>query len=131
MNPTAGISKPSSSNERRIVLEAKLQELTGVFRDRSGLAVEVLADALDAIQLATDRDMLVQRMNIGARMLSDVRDAILAWDNGHYGFCEDCEEPISPKRLDAIPWAHVCVNCQEARDRRVTEADSDDLSLAA
>jgi len=131
MNPTAGMSKPSSSNERRIALEAKLEELTGVFRDRSGLAVEVLADALDAIQLATDRDMLVQRMNIGARMLSDVRGAILAWDNGHYGFCEDCEEPISPKRLDAIPWAQVCVNCQEARDRRVMEADSDGLSLAA
>ena len=131
MKPATEISKRSSLNERRVALEAKLAELTGVFQDRSGLAIEASADVLDTIHMATDRDVNVQRMNISARMLRDVRTAIVSLDNGQYGLCEDCEEPISAKRLDAIPWARVCVQCQEARDRRTTDAYSDNLSLAA
>jgi DnaK suppressor protein len=131
MKPATEISKRPSLKERRVALEAKLGELTGVFQDRSELAIEVSADVLDTIHMATDRDVIVQRMNISARMLSDVRAAIASLDNGQYGICEDCEEPIAAKRLDAIPWAAVCVPCQEARDRQNREANADKLSLAA
>ena len=115
---------------RRTVLEAKLRELTAVFRDRSELTIENSADFLDTIRMATDRDVSVQRMNISAQMLSDVREALGRLDKGEYGVCEDCEESIPPRRLDAIPWARVCVKCQEARDRRRGDAD-DNFSLAA
>jgi DnaK suppressor protein len=30
-----------------------------------------------------------------------------------FGICMECEEPISAKRLDALPWARYCVSCQE------------------
>jgi RNA polymerase-binding transcription factor len=131
MRPSTEISIQPNLNQRRAVLKAKLEELTGVFQDRSGLKVEVSADVLDTIRMVTDRDVLVERMNISARILCDVRDAIASLDTGDYGICEDCEEPISSKRLDAIPWARVCVKCQDARDRRSAEADPDSFPLAA
>jgi len=115
---------------RRTILQAKLGELTAVFRDRSELTIENSADMLDAIRMATDRDVSVQRMNISAQMLSDVREALGRLDKGGYGVCEDCEESIPPRRLDAIPWARVCVKCQEALDRRRGATD-DNFSLAA
>ena len=115
---------------RRAVLEARLGELTAVFHDRSELTIENSADMLDTIQMATDRDVSVQRMNISAQMLSDVREALGRLDKGGYGVCEDCDESIPPRRLDAIPWARLCVKCQEARDRRRTAAD-DSYPLAA
>jgi DnaK suppressor protein len=118
-------------NNRRAALEAKLGELTGVFQDRSELAIENSADILDTIQMTTDRDVLAQRMNIRARILSDVRGALDNLKNGDYGICEDCDEPISPRRLDAIPWARVCVKCQEARDRRREANNCDDFLQAA
>jgi DnaK suppressor protein len=116
---------------RRTVLEAKLGELTAVFQDRSELTIENSADMLDLIRMATDRDVSVQRMNMSAQMLSDVREALDRLDKGEYGVCEDCEEFISPRRLDAIPWARVCVKCQEARDRRHEDVDDRYSSLAA
>ena len=123
--------KPRSEiRTRRTVLQAKLGELTAVFRDRSELTIENSADVLDTIRMATDRDVSVQRMNISAQMLSDVREALGRLEKGEYGVCEDCEQSIPPRRLDAIPWAHVCVKCQEARDRRRGDAD-DNFSLAA
>jgi len=121
---------PTEIRTRRTALEAKLGELTAVFQDRSDLTIENSADMLDTIRMAADRDVSVQRMNISAQMLSDVREALDRLDKCEYGVCEDCEESIPPRRLDAIPWARVCVKCQEARDR--TRDDVDDIySLAA
>jgi DnaK suppressor protein len=118
-------------NNRRADLEAKLRELTGVFQNRSELTIENSPDILDTIQMATDRDVLAQRMNISARILSDVRRALDGLENGDDAICEDCDEPISPRRLDAIPWARVCMKCQEARDRRSVGDDGDDFLQAA
>jgi hypothetical protein len=66
-------------NHCRTALEAKLGESTGVFQDRSQLAIENSADILDTIQMATDRDVLAQRMNINSRILSDVRGRWTIW----------------------------------------------------
>jgi len=33
-----------------------------------------------------------------------------------YGLCTECEEPISPKRLDLMPYVELCVECQQAQD---------------
>ena len=38
-------------------------------------------------------------------------------EHSSYGVCLECEEPISPKRLKAIPWAERCIVCQEWADR--------------
>ncbi len=34
-------------------------------------------------------------------------------ENGTYGVCEHCGKEINPKRIEAIPWAKYCVECQE------------------
>jgi DnaK suppressor protein len=118
-------------NNRRAAVEAKLRELTGVFENRSELTIETSPDILDTIQMAMDRDVLAERMNISARILSDVRRALDSLDNGDDAICEDCDQPISQRRLDAIPWAQVCMKCQEARDRRSVTDDGEDFLQAA
>ena len=124
------MNAPTVIRNQRAALEHKLAELTAGFQDRSGLVIENSADMLDTIRMVTDRDVLVHSMNLNARTLSDVREALDRFNKGEYGVCEDCEESISPRRLQAIPWARTCVKCQEARDRRDTN-DGDDFSLAA
>lgn len=131
MRDLIAIRNHSNLKQRRAVLEKKLGELTGVFQDRSELTVETSPDALDTIQMTTDREVCVERMNISAQILSDVRAALESVNNGSYGICEDCDEPISPRRLNAIPWARVCVKCQQARDSRRNGEDPGIFDLAA
>ncbi len=38
-------------------------------------------------------------------------------EDGSYGVCESCEEAITTRRLDAVPWARYCVQCQDGLDR--------------
>jgi DnaK suppressor protein len=53
--------------------------------------------------------------------------------DGSYGTCLHCEEEISPKRLDAVPWAAYCIRCQEIADRSTEEGTEslDDLLVNA
>ena len=37
---------------------------------------------------------------------------------GDYGVCEECEEPIAPRRLELMPYALLCTECQSVRDPR-------------
>ncbi len=42
---------------------------------------------------------------------------------GTYGVCLHCEEDISPKRVNAVPWASFCIKCQEQVDRHEIEVE--------
>ena len=104
-------------------MRAKLEELSRSFEDRSELAVDTSADPLDVMRTSTDRDIRVQTLSMNSRTIAELRKAISAVDEGRYGVCEECEEQISPRRLAAIPWASVCIKCQEARDREASGTD--------
>ncbi len=47
--------------------------------------------------------------------LVKVEDALRRLDEGTYGFCERCHEPIAPARLEAMPDARRCMTCASLR----------------
>ena len=47
-----------------------------------------------------------------------IEDALEGIENGDYGFCEECEEPINEKRLQLMPFALFCVRCQSELERQ-------------
>jgi DnaK suppressor protein len=48
-----------------------------------------------------------------SRQLTLIDEAVARIDDEEYGLCQNCEQAITPKRLEAIPWARYCLNCQE------------------
>lgn len=73
-------------------------------------------DPMDQVQSRADMDMAVSFVNTDFETKRAIKKAIARLDAGAYGICEECEEEINPKRLDAIPWTTMCVNCREAHD---------------
>ena len=51
-----------------------------------------------------------------AKILQAIEEALARLDKGTYGMCRDCGEPISPARLNAIPWTRVCITCKEKQN---------------
>jgi DnaK suppressor protein len=47
--------------------------------------------------------------------------------DGTYGICLCCEDPISVKRLQAVPWAELCLGCQERSDRAAARVPGGDV----
>jgi phage/conjugal plasmid C-4 type zinc finger TraR family protein len=54
---------------------------------------------------------------LGSRQ-QDINDALDRISEGTYGICVDCGKEIPPRRLEALPFATHCVNCQSIADRR-------------
>jgi DnaK suppressor protein len=51
-----------------------------------------------------------------AKILQAIEEALARIDKGTFGACRDCGEPISPARLNAIPWTRVCITCKEKQN---------------
>ena len=111
-------------NRRKAALKAKLADLLGASSRIEDLQIENLADPLDQIKSALDREMAMNQLEVQAQLVQDVRAALDAIDDGTYGFCESCEEPIPVKRLEAVPWARRCVPCQMAVELERQERSS-------
>ncbi|MEE8414344.1 MAG: TraR/DksA C4-type zinc finger protein [Dehalococcoidales bacterium] len=45
--------------------------------------------------------------------LAEVEHALKKFEEGTYGFCDSCGQPIAPERLEALPQAGLCVPCKE------------------
>jgi DnaK suppressor protein len=110
------------------VLMAKANELRQSQISKDQIAIERNAELLDEIQRTADREIAMASMTIDWRTSSLVAEALKRVDNGEYGICSECEEAISERRLNAIPWAKYCIKCQELADRKV---DVFELSEAA
>jgi len=48
-----------------------------------------------------------------SRQVILINEALTRISDDEYGTCQNCEKLINPKRLDAVPWARYCLNCQE------------------
>ena len=101
----------------KAILEAKQAEASRTMRNREGIIVEKSADDLDEIELAVSRDIAIQNLDRESRMLRDIRNSLQRIDQDKFGSCLNCEQEISRRRLEAVPWAQLCLRCQEAADR--------------
>jgi DnaK suppressor protein len=116
------------------ILKRREAELALVLRKRDGIAIEKCADQMDEVQYASERDLAIRNVDRETVLLREVRAALRRIHEGSFGTCLECETAISPKRLAAVPWALLCIRCQEAADRDRSEGSdllSDSRSKAA
>src|ERR1700689_3989251 len=83
-------------------LQTKLSEVTQTKGLRDAIAVEQSADPLDTTQRALEREMATVGLDRNATLARQIRAAISRINQGGYGVCLECEEPISQKRLAAV-----------------------------
>jgi len=113
---------PGDPSEFKKILDRKKAELVQSLRKRSDISIEKSPDQFDEIQHAATLELAIQNLDREYNLLRDVKAALLRIDDGSFGTCIQCEWAISPKRLAAVPWAPLCIECQEAADRDKYEA---------
>jgi DnaK suppressor protein len=93
--------------------------------------IDVPSDEGDLSQQSHEEWLFLNRNTIDAKLLREISAALQRIEAGTYGVCMECEEPISPKRLDAVPWAKFCVTCQELIAQRIEQGQDVDEYEAA
>jgi len=99
------------------ILERKEAELTRALRKRDDIVIEKSADQMDEIQNGSERELAIRNVDRDSTLLRAVKTALRRIHDDSFRTCIECESPISPKRLVAVPWAPYCIQCQDAADR--------------
>ncbi len=99
------------------VKENLLEERNGILIKLSGKDLSVDdAETPDPVDLAVrnySKNVMLAVSENESRQLVMINEAIERIDDDEYGLCQNCENEINPKRLNAVPWARYCLDCQE------------------
>ena len=75
------------------------------------------ADITDRASVETDRALELRTRDRARKLIAKIDQALARIDNGTYGFCEETDEPIGLKRLEARPIATMSIEAQERHER--------------
>lgn len=84
----------------------------------------------DQVPLLHEQFVAITTSSRDRRRLASIQSALERLERGEFGICEACEEQIPLKRLQAIPWAALCVPCQEQMEQ-TGSAEEQELLLTA
>lgn len=113
--------------EIRIHLEKKRNELQEdiarlqavyPFNSLPSPSFEEVEERGDAAREMVEMEDELSLLRNQQRLLENVEVALQRLEAGTYGLCSDCGQPISEKRLQALPWATRDIACEEKRVNR-------------
>ncbi len=118
--------KPDLAHYKK-VLEAKAEEVSRSMSAQKAAQVvsrlDIPSDEGDLSQQHHEEWIFLNRNTIDSKLLREISGALRRVEHEHFGICLECEEPISKKRLDAVPWARYCVTCQEQVAARIADGE--------
>jgi RNA polymerase-binding transcription factor len=86
------------------------------------IQLENTEDEGDLATISHERDVLYSLHDSDYAHLRCIEEAMKAMNRGEYGECLRCSEDIREKRLEAVPWAAMCIRCQEETEMEHTPA---------
>ena len=109
--------------ERREAVAAALDNLhkenAGSLEDETGELVSGSADQhmADTATETVEREIDYTLEETDGRLLAAIDEALIRIDTGTYGICVNCGAQIAPERLEAMPWATLCIDCKRKEER--------------
>ncbi|MDP3954128.1 MAG: TraR/DksA family transcriptional regulator [bacterium] len=99
---------------------SKLQEELAKIQRKGRLEVERFADVSDTAVQNHGLAIEASEERLSRDKEEAIRAAIHRIDDGEYGICQECSEPIAKKRLTAQPEATFCTSCQEGQEKEAS-----------
>jgi DnaK suppressor protein len=113
--------KPQELKYFKKMLNERIDELVrGVGRTVSEMSgeEEVFADPNDRASQESERNLELRIRERERKLIFKMREALQRIEDGTFGICEECGEPISPQRLKARPVTTLCIECKTVEERR-------------
>jgi DnaK suppressor protein len=107
---------------RKRLLEKRDELLRSVSKsDQDGREAdeEGTQDIADKASNAYTKEFLFHQSNDNRQILLLVDEALDRIKSGSYGLCVECQDEVQSKRLEAVPWARHCIECQAKQDEGV------------
>lgn len=109
---------PMTEDRRTTLREMESEELARIEQYERHMRREggPLDRDMEEQAIEVENDEVVEGLLEGSRArLAQIRHALERVESGGGDLCEDCDEPIPPGRLEALPTATLCTDCAEVR----------------
>ena len=90
-----------------------IETLNEVLNQTKEVEPGVVQDAGDKAETSYTKEFLLNLSNTEREQLSKIDDALDRIEECTYGTCQMCQKQINRKRLNAVPWARHCIQCQQ------------------
>ena len=97
---------------------ALLETAKKTLMEESNFDTDDLPDEIDLASSEYAQSMVFRLRDREKFLLKKIDRALLRIDDGTFGVCERCEEPISTKRLEARPVTTLCIRCKEEQEKK-------------
>ena len=97
---------------------AILAKARKTMEEESNFDTDDLPDEIDQASSEYAQSMAFRLLDREKLLLAKINKAIQRIDDGSFGLCERCEEPISLKRLEARPVTTLCIRCKEEQEQK-------------
>ena len=121
MQQAQGLKKKELKRFEKILIEKKEEILRNAKRTLNEDMTLDQDDMPDEMDLASSEYIQSFTFRLRGRektFLSKIDHALTKIEDGTFGICEDCGEPISIKRLEARPETTLCIRCKEDQERK-------------
>jgi RNA polymerase-binding protein DksA len=106
--------------EERQRIEAAIQNLhdehPGTLSEDAGEETAYDNHLADTATETYDRELDYTLEENSEHLLAEIDGALRRIDEGSFGICTNCGKPIAEERLEALPWATLCIGCQRGRE---------------
>jgi DnaK suppressor protein len=110
-------------DEFRKLLAAKkesiIRKLTDTITESKEMESNVAQDLVDKAETSYTKEFLLSLSDGEREQLLQIDEALKRLDHGDFGLCQVCHKEIGTKRLKAIPWTSLCINCQEKAEEEL------------
>ena len=106
---------------KKLLLEEKqrlLNNSKNALKTELALSPDDLADETDLAVSEINQNLVFKLRDRERQLLGKIDEALARMDEGSFGACEDCEEPIELRRLEARPVSTMCIACKEKQEHR-------------
>ena len=97
--------------------EELLRIVTKTEKDGREADEEATQDIVDKAANSYTKEFLFHQSDENRRTLQLLSEALERMKEGAYGQCVECEQEVQQKRLEAVPWARYCIECQGKQDQ--------------
>jgi DnaK suppressor protein len=106
-------------------LETQRKEILDMYKQdiRAGQesADDGTEDIVDRANNAYNRELMFSLSDTERQMVLQIEAALRRMDDGVYGRCANCGNTINMRRLEAVPYARFCIDCQELAEKGLLE----------
>ncbi len=108
----------SRLQEQVRVLSAQDGELRARLAAEESVTANTFVAGIEGAMAAEADDEVIALLHHEQTELAATRQALERIENGEYGDCTECGDPIGLARLEVLPEAHLCVGCQDMLEHR-------------